>query len=116
MIGRRVKPFQGEPGEVIRWEPLGSAMCDALVRYDSGREVWHASHSCKPIDGLGPPDSREELQSTNEKWSLLMLKEIRRQHVANFGQPWPGMEFGKTIFGNMVDGAIKDLEAKVKNE
>lgn len=40
-------------GRVVRWEPLGSGMCDALLELD-GKLMWHASHTLKPADGLPP--------------------------------------------------------------
>lgn len=112
MIGRRVKaPWDGE-GEVVKWEPLGAAMCDALVRFDNGREVWHSSHSLRPIDGLGDLPSRKTAQEVARHRSLAALKSIREQHVRDFHKPWPGCEFGKAHFGRMVDKAIEDLEDK----
>lgn len=113
MIGRRVKPFQGEPGEIVKWEPLGAAMCDVLVRYDSGREVWHASHACRPIDDQGDLPSRREAQEAARVSSLASLRAIRAQHVRDFHKPWPGCEFGKAHFGQMVDRAIEELERRV---
>jgi len=110
MIGRRVKPFQGDPGEIVKWEPLGSGMCDVLVRVDDGRECWYASHGCRPIDDLGDLPSRREAQEYARDESLRSLKVIRAQHVRDFNKPWPGCEFGKGHFGMMVDGAVSDLE------
>lgn len=112
MIGRRVKaPWDGE-GEVVKWEPLGAAMCDALVRFDGGREVWHASHSLRPIDGLGDLPSRRTAQDVARHRAVASLKVIRAQHIRDFNKPWPGCEFGKAHFGMMVDNAIRDLEDK----
>ena len=112
MIGRRVKaPWDGE-GEVVKWEPLGTAMCDALVRFDSGREVWHGSHSLRPIDGLGDLPSRKTAQEVARHRAVADLKAIRAQHIEDFHKPWPGCEFGKAHFGRMVDAAIRDLEGE----
>ena len=41
---------------------------------------------------------------------LEKLRAIRAQHVADFNKPWPGCEFGKTLVGQMIDKAIRDLE------
>lgn len=109
MIGRRVQPLQGKPGEVVKWEPLGSAMCDVLVRDDEGRECWYASYGCRPIDGLGDLPSRRESQRLAKEKSLESLKVIREKHIENFDKPWPGCEFGKGHFGMMLDKTIKDL-------
>ena len=109
MIGRRVKPFQGDPGEIVKWEPLGHGMCDVLVQADDGRVCWHASHGCRPIDDLGDLPSRREAQEHARDESLRSLKAIRAQHVRDFNKPWPGCEFGKGHFGMMVDGAIAEL-------
>ena len=112
MIGRRVKPFQGEPGEVVRWEPLGAAMCDVLVCSDDGHECWFASHCCRPIDGLGELPSRKTAQDIARHRAVADLKAIRAQHIRDFNKPWPGCEFGKAHFGMMVDAAIYELEDK----
>jgi len=38
------------------------------------------------------------------------LRAIRAQHVQNFAERWPGLEFAKAMFGMMLDGAIEELE------
>lgn len=43
MVGRRVRaPYHKIEGVVLRWEPLGAALCDVLVRDDAGRE-WRVA-------------------------------------------------------------------------
>jgi hypothetical protein len=110
MIGRRVKPFQGNPGEIVKWEPLSAAMCDVLVRDDDGHECWFASHCCRPIDGLGDLPSRQDAQECARQRSLADLRVILDNHVRDFNKPWPGCEFGKAIVGNAIVGAIRELE------
>lgn len=112
MIGRRVKPFQGNPGEIIKWEPLGAAMCDVLVRDDNGNLCWHASHGCRPIDGLGDLPSRKTAQEAARHRSLASLRSILADHIRDFNKPWPGAEHGKAIVGNSIVNAIKELENK----
>jgi hypothetical protein len=110
MIGRRVKaPWDGD-GEVVKWEPLGAAMCDALVRFDSGREVWHGSHSLRPIDGLGELPSRRTAQEVARHRSIASLQVILSNHIRDFNKPWLGCEHGKAIIGNAIVGAIRELE------
>mgnify|MGYP000316897762 CR=1 FL=1 len=41
------------------------------------------------------------------------LREMRADHVRDFRKPWPGMDFAKALFGQMVDGAISDLQAQI---
>ena len=113
MIGRKVKSgWHGlVAGEIERWEPLGAAMCDVLVRSPDGALCWYASHALTPIDGMGPLPSRREAQETARLESLASLRAIRAQHVAGFHtERWPGCEFGKAIIGNAIDGAISSLE------
>ena len=96
----------------MKWEPLGAAMCDALVRFDDGREVWHGSSGLRPIDGLGDLPSRKTAQDVARHRAVADLKAIRAQHIRDFNKPWPGCEFGKAHFGMMVDNAIRDLEGE----
>lgn len=113
MIGRRVREFWGTVGTVERWEPLGAAMCDALVIHDDGSRCWYASHSLTPIDGLGPLPSRRVAREHARESHLRSLRAIRRQHVAAFDRErWPGCEFAKAIVGRMIDGAIADVEGE----
>ncbi len=115
MIGRHVKSgwYGLDDGEIVRWEPLGSAMTDVLVKdVATGRLCWYASHSLTPIDGLGPLPSREAAREVNREQMLRSLEEIREQHVEDWHRPWPGMEFCKALFGKAVDGAIADLRKR----
>ena len=110
MIGRRAKSPWGETGEIVKWEPLGSGMCDVLLQQDDGKQVWHGSSSLRPIDGLGPLPSRKEACERAEHKALRQLRAIRAQHVEQFHIPWPGAEFGKALVGQAIDNAIEDLE------
>jgi len=38
------------------------------------------------------------------------LQAIKAQHIKDWHRPWPGMEFGKAMFGNMLNKAIEDLK------
>lgn len=42
---------------------------------------------------------------------IASLRAIRAQHIKDWHRPWPGMEFGKGMFGMMLDSAIKELES-----
>lgn len=111
MEGRKVLA-RGAAGVVVKWAPLQSSMCDALVRFEDGHECWFASHELRPNDGQGPLPCRREARELAEAVSLRQLREIRAQHVRDFNKPWPGMNFGKAHFGMMLDSAIADLEEK----
>jgi hypothetical protein len=115
MIGRKVKTFWGETGEVIDWKPLQYNMCDVTVKHDlkpyPGYVCTHGSTSLRPIDGLGPLPSRAEAREAARVETLRSLKTIRAQHVRDFYKPWPGLEFGKAILGKSIDNAIAELEA-----
>lgn len=116
MIGRRVKSdWYRMAGVVIRWDPLGASMCDILVREDSGRECWYASHSVEPADGLGALPSRVEARRTADAVALTQLRAIRAQHVRDFHVPWPGLEHGKALLGQSIDGAIRELLERGKS-
>ena len=114
MIGRKVKTFWGKTGEVKDWKPLLHNMCDVLVKHDTepspGYECWHASTDLRPIDDLGPLPSRKEAREAARVESIRTLKAIRAQHVRDFHEPWPGLEFGKAILGKSIDAAITQLE------
>lgn len=114
MINRRILA-RGVHGQVVRWEPLGSAMCDALVRFDDGSECWYGSSELEPADGLGPLPSRRAAQEQEHARSLAQLQKIRADLVTEIRshKRWPGMEFAKGHLGRMIDGAIADLKKKV---
>lgn len=112
MEGRKVRTPWGEAGRVTKWEPLSAGMTDALVRYDDGREVWHASHTLKPTDGRGPLPSREGARRKARAEALKSLRAVREQMVREWRNPWPGAEHGKAIVGKAVAQAIEDLEAE----
>jgi len=114
MIGRRVSSWHGEAGTVIKWEPLGAAMCDCLVAQDDGREVWHSSTSLRPIDDKGLLPSRRQAQVQADVTALASLRSIRADHVAKFHKPWPGCEHGKAIIGQALDGAIAEVRRRIK--
>lgn len=121
MVGRRVKPLM-EPNEgtVIKWEPLNSSMCDALVRFDDGHECWYSSSwpNLEPVDWLGPLPSRQEARKAADETALHQLREILAQHVKDCGpggKRWPGMEFAKGLFGRSCDGAIEEVEGRIKS-
>jgi hypothetical protein len=115
MIGRRVRTFWGEQGKVVEWEPLGEAMCDALVEQDNGQKVWYASSNLHPLDGC-PLPSRREARRLADVQALAQLRAIRVKHVEQLHIPWPGAEFGKALVGKAIDGAISKLEGKDDNE
>lgn len=117
MIGRVVSSaWHGlTRGEIIQREPHLAAMCDVLVRDDSGRLCWYASHALTPIDGLGPLPSRREAQETRRLEMVAQLETIRAQHVAACapgGERWPGCEFAKVIIGKAIDGALASTRSR----
>ena len=117
MIGRRVKSaWHGlADGEIVRWEPLGAAMTDALVRdVASGSLCWYASHGLTPIDGLGPLPSRREARERADRELLASLQADRARLIAEWHKPWSGCEHGKAIIGRAIDGAIEEVSARLK--
>jgi hypothetical protein len=111
MIGVQVS-YRHMKAEVLRYEPLGSGLCDTLVQeVASGRKVWVASHELKRLDGV-KITSRQEHRAKADEEALSSLREIRRQHVGDFLEPWPGLEHGKALLGQMLDTAIGDIEKR----
>lgn len=108
MVGRAVRA-RGRDGTVEQWEPLGAAMCDALVRFEDGSRCWFASHELRPADALGPLPSRSGARKIAEGEALTRLRAIRADHVRDFAKPWPGANFGKAIVGMSIDAAIKSF-------
>lgn len=105
-VGAEIR-FRGETGIVLKHEPLGSGMCDTMIRL-AGREIWVSSHELKRTDNL-PVPNRAVLIREAEKESLASLREIRDQHIRDFNKPWPGIEHGKAIFGMAITTAINSL-------
>jgi len=117
MIGRHVKSaWHGlTDGEIVKWEPLGAAMTDVLVRDTAtGKESWYASYGLTPIDGKGPLPSRSKAQERNRQAMETSLEAIRAQHVKEWHKPWPGAEFGKAILGRSIDAALADVRKAKK--
>lgn len=109
MIGRKVQSkWQRIQGVVIKWEPLGAALCDVLVQRDEGGPIWVASSELEPMDDLGPLPLREEARKQNNHCMLAYLRNIRGRLVNELKNPWPGNEFGKSIIGKALDNAIGD--------
>lgn len=125
MLGRRVRvPYAGA-AEVVRWEPLGSGLCDTLVRLADGTELWVGSGDLRPLDGRGPLPARAEVQRLADVEALAQLRAIRGQLVrkdpqgryrlaGDFARPWPGAEHGKGLVGQALDGAIAEVAARVE--
>lgn len=115
VAGRRVRDgWHNVEGEIVKWDPLSSGMCDILVRRDNGDLVWLASYAVKPIDGRGPLPSRQGVRREAAEETLCSLRAIRSQHIADFHKPWPGAEFGKAIIGQALNDAIASLEEEFK--
>lgn len=112
MVGRQVRTLWGETGRVIRWEPLGHAMTDALVRRDDGTECWYSSRDLHPTDGNGPLPSRDDARRQAETTAIVSLRACREQLIAEWHTPWPGCEHGKAIIGMAIDGAIASLKRR----
>jgi len=111
MVGRKVRNWRGEEGEVVRWEPLGSGMCDVLVKGENGEEVWHASHCLRPLDSGRPLPLRREAREEARRRAAASLQTIRAQHVRDFySERWTGCEHGKALVGQMLDGAIHQMK------
>lgn len=111
IIGIKVRAG-GQTGEVVRYEPLGSGMTDMLIRFDSGRECWHASHDVRRVDGAPLPD-RSAVRHAADEAALASLRRIRAAHVRDWRQPWPGCEHGKAIVGQAIDGATADVSKRL---
>lgn len=110
VIGRKVKSsWHRMTGVVLEWNPLSAAMTDVRVREDGGRECWYSSSDLAPDDDAGPLPSRAVAREWARVRALDDLLVIRAQHISDFHKPWPGLEYGKTIMGQSIDGAIREL-------
>ena len=77
MIGRRVESrWHRRSGTVVRWEPLGSGLCDTLIEHGDGSLCWYGSSDLTPIDGEGPLPSRREAIETAHKLQAAQLLRI----------------------------------------
>ena len=80
-VGARVRVFWSSDhaahgdAEVVKWEPLSSGMCDALVRFSDGYECWYATSSLRPVDGH-PRQSRANARQIADTRALANLKTI----------------------------------------
>ena len=101
--------WRGERGMVERYDPLGTSMCDVLLQPETGESFWVSSHECKRLDGSSLPSRREILKESDRERKASLLK-IRADHIRDWHKPWPGMEFGKAHFGQMIDAALKDID------
>lgn len=115
MIGRKViVPMERERGvgEVVKWEPLGHSMTDALVRFGDGGECWYSSAepNLRPADGLGPLPGRVQAVEVARAQTVEDLLVILADHVRDVRErkPWPGAEFAKASVGNGIIGALRD--------
>ena len=116
-LGRKVTTVWGKVGaigEIVRWEPLGSGMCDTFVHWEDGSECWYSMSDLRPADGKGPLSNRQDAREVADSQALRSLKAIREQHVKDFHRPWPGLEYGKAILGKSIDGAIQEVEKHLK--
>ena len=95
--------FRGESAEVISFHPDVSGVCDTLIRLPEG-ETMVAAHELRPVGA--PYSSRAMYRAAMVERRNVALSTIERQHVAGFKrETWPGMEFGRALFGEMVQRA-----------
>ena len=73
---------------------------------DPRHTVPTIGHSCAECDNIA---HMKALRAKANAPIIESLKAIRAQHIADWHRPWPGMEFGKGMFGMMLDKAIEDL-------
>lgn len=72
----------------------------------SPRHLPTHGDSCAECDWIAKAEARRAAINAP---ILASLKAIREKHLADWHRPWPGMEFGKALFGQMVDGAIREV-------
>ncbi len=106
LVGRRVL-LSSQEGEIKEYRPLGSSMCDVLVRESSGRECWHASHTMRFTDGSKLPN-RTEIRKKADEAVLSSLEGLQRDHQSD-----QTLWAGKDIIGRSIDGAVKDVKKRL---
>ena len=118
-IGRKVfGPWNCRPGEVaevIKFDPLGSAMTDKLLRFSDGFECW-VGGELEPADGRESLPSRRDIRRQADQETLAYLQSTYRntRNTREFREIWPGCEFAKTIVGNSLLQAIAEVERRLK--
>ncbi len=65
--------------------------------------------SCAECDCIAAANARRDAVNAP---IIESLKAIRAQHLKEWHRPWPGLEFGKAMFGMMLDKALVSLEGK----
>lgn len=73
---------------------------------DPRHTVPTIGHFCSECDHIAAANARRAAINAP---IIAQLQAIRAQHIADWDKPWPGMEFGKALFGMSLDAAIKDL-------
>jgi hypothetical protein len=90
-------------------------LCPECLAVNNG-PVFHCDKPRHTIPSLGTScvecdrerEHAERVRARNAP-HLAQLAEIRAQHIRDFNKPWPGLEFGKAHFGQMLDAAIRKL-------
>jgi hypothetical protein len=94
--------------------PTGSADVLCLpCRAINDHPLYHCTVDLRHLPTLGDSCAECDYRARNVARNaprIAEMKAIRAQHVADFHKAWPGMEYGKVLFGRMLDGAIKELE------
>ena len=110
MVGRHVCTPQDGEGTVVKWEPYGAQMCDALVVLVRGGECWYSSSSRKPADDLGALPDREAACARRDAEMLTQLKAIKARWGADRRVLRP---CGELVLDHAITSAISDVKARI---
>ena len=133
VVGERVQHRDLGAGTVTRYEPLSSGLCDVSVCFDAApvaryecrydehgerysrswveiREAWPcavASHELRYESGRPLPDRRDIARRASVQ-AIHDLSAARARLVAEWREPWPGVNFGKVHVGLAIDDALAE--------
>lgn len=97
-------------GVIVQYQPFGGSMCDVLIQFSDGYECWYSSTERGLRDVV--PD-RRWIQELRRLESITQLEAILENFIkVEFYKPWPGCEFGKTLIGNGIVGALEELKGR----
>jgi hypothetical protein len=110
-------PYANKTGEVIDWQPLAHALCDALVRYEDGSECWTSTHTLRSVREDGTPDnvprqSRQEAIRENNERMVSDLTAIQARWKKDLASDRELGPTARALLHQMIDGALQETKKR----